>query len=73
MTYTIIESNEKKGEIKGGTFSSLKEAVKALGVSKYMAERHGQVIKSAVKSFTWEYLDEYNTPWKATYKIVKND
>jgi hypothetical protein len=69
--YQIIEENEKRGIINGETFETLQEAISRLETFKWSSRRHGRILKEAVKSFTWEWLDQYNTSFLSTYKIEK--
>ena len=72
-TYSIIEINERTGRTTNyGTFEHLSDAISRLRVFEYSSEKHGRIIKSAVKSFTWEFLDEHYTAYRAAYKIVKS-
>lgn len=72
-TYTIIESNEKRGTIKHKSFNKLSDAISELSNICQNCARYGRIVKSAVKSFKWKFEDEYNTEFESSYKIESND
>lgn len=72
-TYTIHEFSEKRGHSANETFKTLKEAISRLEVLKYVSARHGRIVKEAVKSFTWEWEDKYNTSFRTEIKILKDE
>jgi sugar-specific transcriptional regulator TrmB len=70
--YTIHELNEKRGSKKAETFKTLKEAIDRLNVHKFVARKHGKIIKERVKSFIWQWQDEYCTTYQTEYRIERD-
>jgi len=70
--YTIHEASEQRGHSVNETFNNLSDAIDRLNAIKYSCRNHGTIIKEAVKSFTWEGLDQYNNSYRTEYKILKD-